>query len=469
MKRCFRELTRLVFFMGILVWTGLPIFLPSAAFGMETREVGVVHVKALNMRTGPELSHPVLKVLPMDARVQVLGHTGDWLKVYYDGDIGYISGSREFVRVYTIHTVTGDRRTDLENARRKVRRIEKEIREKESDVSVSSRRERRVVSRLQKIDAQLNRTRREAADLKMEMAKVSSKIADLEGKAVRIQKKIDAGRKYAVRRLTALYKLNMLGEMNLLASAGSLTDLLKQKAALERILAGDYRLISDLVARKEDLSGALDQLDTERAEKQDLQDTYAATITRLEAEKQERQTVLSQIKSRKSNRMATIHYLRQAASRLDRTISRLGAPEPEIGNKTSFAAYQGLLKMPVNGKIHFCYGKYVEPQSGVTNFHNGIEIQAKRGAPIRAVYSGQLVYSSWLKGYGNVIIIAHGDNYYTVYAHADELFRKKGDHVEAGEVIATVGDTGSLDGACLYFEIRHYGNPVNPLKWINNS
>ena len=88
---------------------------------------------------------------------------------------------------------------------------------------------------------------------------------------------------------------------------------------------------------------------------------------------------------------------------------------------------------------------------------------------MRAVFSGETIYSSWLNGYGNVVIVAHGENFHTVYAHAEELFRSKGEHVETGEVIGTVGDSGSMSGTSLYFEVRHHGNCVDPLDWVNNS
>ena len=159
-----------------------------------------------------------------------------------------------------------------------------------------------------------------------------------------------------------------------------------------------------------------------------------------------------------------------ASIQLDKTINALrqgSSPEQEGFN--NFSAYQGLLKMPVSGNVISKYGKYVEPHSGASNFRNGIEIQSRPGTPIRAVFSGETIFSSWLKGYGNVIIIAHGKKYHTVYAHAEELFRSKGEKVKAGEVIATVGDTGAMNGPTLYFEIRHQGNPIDPLEWINKS
>ena len=105
----------------------------------------------------------------------------------------------------------------------------------------------------------------------------------------------------------------------------------------------------------------------------------------------------------------------------------------------------------------------------MTNFQSGISIKADRGEPIRAVYAGQTLFSSWFRGFGNLIIIDHGDHYYTVYAHLEELFKSKGDPVETGEVIATVGDSGSLHGAGLHFEIRHHGKPINPMGWIKQG
>lgn len=125
--------------------------------------------------------------------------------------------------------------------------------------------------------------------------------------------------------------------------------------------------------------------------------------------------------------------------------------------------------MPVKGKIKYFFGPYKNSKFNVVNFRSGIVIQADRGEPIRAVFDGKILYASWFKGYGNMIIVDHGDNYYTVYAHAQELFASKGDIVEKGEVVATVGDTGSLIGPNLHFEVRHHGKPVDPLKWIKKG
>ena len=126
--------------------------------------------------------------------------------------------------------------------------------------------------------------------------------------------------------------------------------------------------------------------------------------------------------------------------------------------------------MPVSGKILTEFGKYKDEDLKIVNFRSGIDIQADRGEPVRAVFRGEVLFAQWFKGYGNMLIIDHGEKYYTVYAHAQELFKKQGDFVETNEVVATVGNTASLSNVTsLYFELRHQGKPVDPLAWLNTG
>jgi septal ring factor EnvC (AmiA/AmiB activator) len=123
----------------------------------------------------------------------------------------------------------------------------------------------------------------------------------------------------------------------------------------------------------------------------------------------------------------------------------------------------------VAGKIISRFGVKQSGDYKSFTFQSGIDIRGEQGDPVRSVFKGNVVYAEWLKGYGNMVIIDHGENYYTLYAHLQEMFRKKGDTVDTGEVIATMGDTGSLKGVRLHFELRHHGKPVNPLEWLKKG
>jgi septal ring factor EnvC (AmiA/AmiB activator) len=85
------------------------------------------------------------------------------------------------------------------------------------------------------------------------------------------------------------------------------------------------------------------------------------------------------------------------------------------------------------------------------------------------VAPGTILFADWFKGYGNMIILDHGGSYYTLYAHIEDAFKTKGDRVDRGEVIATVGDSASMTGPGLYFEVRHHGKPENPMLWLKKG
>jgi septal ring factor EnvC (AmiA/AmiB activator) len=140
---------------------------------------------------------------------------------------------------------------------------------------------------------------------------------------------------------------------------------------------------------------------------------------------------------------------------------------PEDGK--GFAVLKGKLLFPVPGKIISRYGNHVDPQLNTVIFQKGIEISTKLGKEIKAIYGGKVLYADWFKGYGNIVIIDHGDSYYSLSAHLSKILKRTGDRVEAGEVIALTGDTGSLKGPCLYFELRHHGEPLNPLHWLRKK
>ena len=456
-----------------LIFFGCLFVCPSLAepgWCTETRETGVVMVDHLNMRLDAGMGYPVIKVLEKNTQVRVLSHVNGWLQVLHDSDVGYISGRNNYIKLYTIHSVSDGRQTDLDIATVKAGDIKQKIKQQTAEVSKYNYQEKKIIDQLHKTDRALNKVRQQAAVIAVELADAVTNISKMQKKVDHAQTAIDRNSEYAVNRLVSLYKLNNLGEVNLLASATSLHDLMQRRSAIEKILQYDHRVISDLAEKKIYLYRLVDQLTSQRNKKEILNKEYQAAVANRKKEKKQRQHLLVEIKQKKTNRLATIKYLKRASIKLDKTINALrheNASEQE--NINDFSAYQGLLKMPVNGKVISKYGKYVEAHSGASNFRNGIEIRSRQGAPIRAIFSGQTIYSSWLKGYGNVIIIAHGKNFHTVYAHAEELFRSKGERVETGEVIATVGDTGSMNGPSLYFEIRHQGNPIDPLEWINKS
>lgn len=169
-----------------------------------------------------------------------------------------------------------------------------------------------------------------------------------------------------------------------------------------------------------------------------------------------------------------IEALNQAAEKLNATIEALNQEDADPFSQTAhvgenFISSKGLLPMPVKGKIVTKYGLNRIGRLNMEAFRNGIDIQADRGEPVQSVFAGRVLYSEWYKGFGNLMIIDHGNQYYSVYGHLEERFKQKGDKVETSETIGTVGDTGSVTGTGLYFEIRHRGKPMDPVEWIKTG
>jgi septal ring factor EnvC (AmiA/AmiB activator) len=372
------------------------------------------------------------------------------------------------------HTIGMVIAAEIDALRQRKKDIRREIEKGRQDVAAIARRESDVIQQLNQVDLALNTSKKRAADLKKEIEKLARLIDETSTASEGLRKRVHANEKYVSKRLVALYKLNRLGHFHLLASAESMNEFIQRKAALERILIYDEKIRRNLLENQVELTNMLRRLDAHKA----LKSAHAAEHqkqTRLMALEQSKRTkLLADIRKQKSLELAAIDAMTQAAEDLEReitslNIAKLKAVPDNNASQLSFSAHKGLLIMPVNGKIINLYGEYKNPKYNITNFRSGIEIKADQGEPIRSVFKGRIIYSEWFKGYGNMIIIDHGNSYYTVYAHLEETFKSKGDAVKAGEVIATLGDTGSMTGAKLYFEVRHHGKPMNPLKWLKKG
>jgi septal ring factor EnvC (AmiA/AmiB activator) len=245
-----------------------------------------------------------------------------------------------------------------------------------------------------------------------------------------------------------------------LLTSESYLDLLKVDKYLRVVIDSDARLVSTFrnqVSLKEKYHDELteDQVQWQRS------------ISEVERKKEEinrarraKQALLKSIQSQKAITQRLIGELEGRAKELHTLIERL---EREKG----LLAYKPV--KPDSPK-----GKLLPPIQGsmISQFkergQNGIEIRAPMDAEVRAILPGKVLYAHWFKGFGNMMIIDHGDHTFTVSAYCSQLLKKEGDTVSQGETIARVGSAGSLKGPCLYFEIRHRGKPQDPMDWILN-
>jgi murein hydrolase activator len=163
---------------------------------------------------------------------------------------------------------------------------------------------------------------------------------------------------------------------------------------------------------------------------------------------------------RRSSRL--VLELEQAELQLSKLIQQLSGP----GGPPGFEGLKGRLPYPTDGIIEVGFGRVVNPKFNTVTVQKGVDIHAAKGAIVRAVADGRVVHAAWLRGYGNLLIVDHGDRYHSLMAHLDSFSRTVGEIVHRGEELGRVGDTGSVKGPYLYFEIRKAGEALDPAVWL---
>ena len=351
----------------------------------------------------------------------------------------------------------------------------------------------KVQAQLKKLEADiakfqkmLNQTKGQKAELENQLEQNEKNISNLMKQIDTIQKKLKAGKK----------KISDLKVRQ--------QDLEQAKTAQQALVARQVRAAwrmgnqqyLKVVLNQEDpnrISRMLTYYDyINRARAQQIK-TYRDTIASLE---QVRQQITSQNEALAANRISlkqqesalqtTQAKRHQTLLALNREIVRTGTRIssrikdkkrlealldqitqsidnlPTPGDTMPFAKERGKLLMPVAGRIIDHYG---ESRNNGKLRWDGIFIAAAAGTPVKAIHYGRVVFSDWLRGFGLLLIIDHGDGYMSLYGHNQVLYREVGDWVTAGETIATVGSTGGQTRPGLYFEIRHKGKPTNPQRW----
>lgn len=347
--------------------------------------------------------------------------------------------------------------------------IQEKIETKEKEVQQFTQREREIIEGLNEIDYALNKARLRVKDLSMEIGSLELKIGDLNQDREALKASIDRNRIYSGQRLKALYKMNMIGRLDAAGAPTTIFDFFLQQNAMKRIISTDLNVLDQQNTDFEKLETLKVVMEREIQIKTALEIELTDQIRMNKKETLKRELILTDIRKKRRLTLAAVESLKDAQIRLDQKVDTLKQGTRSIKSPLSFGDYKGRLKLPVKGRIISKFGPSKTSDHKAFTFQKGIDIKVERGEPVKSVFKGEVMFARWLKGYGNLMIIDHGDNYYTLYAHVEEIFKEKGETVEKGEVIATAGDTGSIKGMCLHFEVRHHGKPVNPMQWFNKG
>lgn len=329
--------------------------------------------------------------------------------------------------------------------------------------------EKGQVARLHELEREADLTSKLLARLSDKQGGLEARAVGIEGEIAQTQARLDDRRQRLAQRLRTLYKQGGHHTLQLMLTSAGLDELAARMKAQTEIARAEQRLIDEVKMAQWELRGQRFELDRNLAEVYRTRSEVEDRKLQLTSAQDQRKRALVAVRQERQRFLNTVEELEQAARDLESLVAALeqrrqdqGAPAPS----TQFAAGQGRLPWPVNGKVIKPFGRSVHPQFKTVVMNKGVNIAAAAGTPITAVAPGVVEFVDWLPGYGKCIILNHGDGYYTLYAHASEVFFGAGAHVQRGEVVGEVGDTGSLNGSQLYFEVRHGKEALDPTQWL---
>jgi len=228
-----------------------------------------------------------------------------------------------------------------------------------------------------------------------------------------------------------------------------------------------YQRVTTINRDLEELLALVIETEAARESLEQRQDEIRVQQQALDGARRERSETLAMINQRIGGTEQRLAQMRQDAARLDTLLNDMGRTLSDIPSRPSgepFGKLANKLPWPVPRRITARFGS---PREGSVRW-NGVLLDAPAGTPVRAIHAGRVVFADWLRGYGLLIIVDHGDSFLSLYGHNQSLAREVGEWVSAGDVLAQVGDSGGFQQNGLYFEIRRAGVPVNPDQWCNS-
>lgn len=269
------------------------------------------------------------------------------------------------------------------------------------------------------------------------------------------------------KRLAQLYKRGRLGYAHLFLTQSRLDDLLGAFHYARHMTERDHQAFLEYRRTFEQLELVEKALVVTRDRAQAAVVENAEKRSELDQLLKKRTERLNHLRRQRDQKRSLARELELEREELDMMIKRLQADDPSAEElRVPVTRYKGRLDWPATGPILRKFGVYRDPEFKTKRRQKGVDIQAQPGSLVKAMYSGRVLYADWFKSYGNLIIIDHGENITSFYAHNERLLVETGQFVERNTIIARSGDTGSLEGPFLHFEVRAQGQPENPSKWL---
>ena len=355
--------------------------------------------------------------------------------------------------------------TDFEQ---RLTRINGEIRELRARLEAEARKESSILSSLARINLNKSIVERELAAQNVELERGRAELAGIQANIRTLRAGIDRERESIERTLVTLYKFGRLDFFQFLLQARDIETYASESKNLSLLARGQDQVLSGYLASLEELRTAESALESKQTDLAAM--TRAAKLKRqeLETEARKNSTMVAEIRRNRATYRQTLKELSESAEELQKLLDKIIRQEWTLPAAwVPLYERKGRLPWPLEGRVITPFGFEKNPNFNTVVMNKGVEIVPNRDKSlILAIHPGKVVFADYFQGYGNLLIVDHGMTYYTLYGHCSEFLAAVGDMVRAGQPLAVVGDTGSLKGECLYFELRFKTKALDPLQWL---
>jgi septal ring factor EnvC (AmiA/AmiB activator) len=370
--------------------------------------------------------------------------------------------------LWAVAALPATKEEDLKALRNRIEALTRDLERKEE-----TRREARDA--LRDSERAISAANRALAAVEARMRQVRAEAAAIQARRGQLERSLAARQQAVARMLVAQHAGGAPDALRVALSGedpAAIARNLHYASYLARASAG---MLADYRASLAEAQRLGHEAELRRERLAELQAASRADRERILSERRERRRVLARVAVEVRQSRKEIKVLRADEARLARLVEELARmiaarvermPGAEA-RKEPFSKLRGRLSLPVRGELIGRFGAPTGSLRGATGMQaKGVFIRAREGQPVRAVAGGQVVYAEWMRGFGNLLILDHGEAYLSVYANNESLLKQVGERVSAGDAVATTGASGGNEQTGLYFEMRHLGRAFDPLRWV---
>jgi septal ring factor EnvC (AmiA/AmiB activator) len=348
----------------------------------------------------------------------------------------------------------------------------------QKSLAASEETKNETVDALRESERAISETNRLLRGLAENQRAVNSRLADLREQNRRTSGDLETQRTRLARLLYQQYTGSQPDALKLLLNREDPNRIARELHYLTHLARARAELIGSLRSNLGRITNLTQETQQQSAELAAINAAQQAQRKRLQTEKTARKAVLVKVSRQIEKQRREISTLKRDETRLTRLVDQLSQmlarkKPPPLRNERlpdgataagTFGQLKGRLYLPVRGELKNRFGG---PREGSGVLWKGLFIASPAGQEVKAIAAGRVVFADWLRGFGNLLIIDHGDGYMSLYGNNESLFKQVGDAARSGETVAAVGNSGGNMDSGLYFEIRYQGKAFDPLGWVS--